>query len=155
MVQGESLSSWHKTSAADLGGAFRAKRVSPVEVLDDVLRQYERVNDSINAIVTPDEAAQDRPRTQARSALLQGNRWGLSTVFRLQSKIICIVAMFAPRGAVRFIRTSFPHPTSCPLHARELPGRSSWGRRTSHRSRCRATRAMYYSGPLAIRGTSS
>jgi aspartyl-tRNA(Asn)/glutamyl-tRNA(Gln) amidotransferase subunit A len=76
MVQGESLSSWHKTSAADLGGAFRAKRVSPVEVLDDVLRQYERVNGSINAIVTLDEAGARQAANASEKRFVAGEPLG-------------------------------------------------------------------------------
>ena len=76
MVQEASLSSWHKTSAADLGGAFRAKRVSPVEVLDDVMRQYERVNGSINAIVTPDEAGARQAANASEKRFVAGEPLG-------------------------------------------------------------------------------
>lgn len=47
---------WHKADAFRLGRAFRRGDVSPVEVLEDVLRQCERINPQINAIVALDEA---------------------------------------------------------------------------------------------------
>jgi len=47
---------WHKVDASRLGRAFRRQDISPVEVLEDVLRQCERVNPQINAIVALDEA---------------------------------------------------------------------------------------------------
>jgi aspartyl-tRNA(Asn)/glutamyl-tRNA(Gln) amidotransferase subunit A len=53
---GGNLGEWHKASAAELGRAFRAKRISPVDVLDQVLRQCERVNPDLNAIIALDEA---------------------------------------------------------------------------------------------------
>lgn len=46
---------WHKADASRLGRAFRRGHISPVEVLEDVLRQCERVNPQINAIVALDE----------------------------------------------------------------------------------------------------
>lgn len=51
------LGDWHKISAANLCRAFRAKEVSPVDVLDEVLRQAERINPQVNAIVALDEVA--------------------------------------------------------------------------------------------------
>lgn len=52
-------------SAAELAAAIRARRVSPVEVLDAVLAQIERVNPRVNAIVT---LTADLARQQAREA---------------------------------------------------------------------------------------
>lgn len=47
---------WHKADASCLGRAFRRGYISPVDVLEDVLRQCERVNPQINAVVALDEA---------------------------------------------------------------------------------------------------
>jgi len=51
--------------AAEMAAAIRARRLSPVEALEAVLAQIERVNPAVNAIVT---VAADRAREDARAA---------------------------------------------------------------------------------------
>ncbi|MGE5064048.1 MAG: amidase [Myxococcales bacterium] len=74
--RGGILDAWHKASAAELGGAFRDRQVSPVEVLDQVLRQCERVNGSTNAIVTLDEAGARRAAKASEKRFLAGEPLG-------------------------------------------------------------------------------
>lgn len=45
---------WHRAGVAQLAAAFRAKQISPVELLGRVLDQCERVNPSINAVIAVD-----------------------------------------------------------------------------------------------------
>jgi len=62
--------------AVDLVREFRARRLAPVEVLDAVLAQFERVNPRINAIITP---TVDAARQQARAveqAVMRGEETG-------------------------------------------------------------------------------
>ena len=73
---GGNLDAWHKASATELGDAFRARQVSPVEVLDQVLRQCEQVNDSINAIVTLDEAGARQAANASEKRFLAGEPLG-------------------------------------------------------------------------------
>ena len=70
------LDAWHKASATELGGAFRARQVSPVEVLDQVLRQCKQVNASINAIVTLDEAGARQAASASEERFLAGEPLG-------------------------------------------------------------------------------
>jgi aspartyl-tRNA(Asn)/glutamyl-tRNA(Gln) amidotransferase subunit A len=66
------LDAWHKASAAELGGAFRAKQVSPIEVLDQILRQCEHVNGSINAIVAIDQEGARQAANASEKRFLTG-----------------------------------------------------------------------------------
>jgi aspartyl-tRNA(Asn)/glutamyl-tRNA(Gln) amidotransferase subunit A len=59
------MTDWCKASAAELGTAYRDGRISPVEVVEDVLARCERVNARINAIVTLDA---EGARAQARAS---------------------------------------------------------------------------------------
>lgn len=70
------MNAWHKTSAADLGRAFRAGRVSPVEVLNDVLQQCERVNPVLNSIVALDETGAKEAATASERRFREGTAIG-------------------------------------------------------------------------------
>ena len=65
----------YEASVVQIGKALRAKQVSPVEVLDSVLRQCERVNPSINALVAvdlegaPQSARKSEQRFSAKTPL--------------------------------------------------------------------------------------
>jgi aspartyl-tRNA(Asn)/glutamyl-tRNA(Gln) amidotransferase subunit A len=48
------MSDWCTVSATELGAAYRDGRVTPVEVLEQVLARYRRLNPALNAIVTLD-----------------------------------------------------------------------------------------------------
>ncbi len=63
-------------TAADLVAAIRDRRVSPVEVMDAVLGQIERVNPAVNAIVTltADQAREDA--RVAEAAVMAGRPLG-------------------------------------------------------------------------------
>jgi aspartyl-tRNA(Asn)/glutamyl-tRNA(Gln) amidotransferase subunit A len=64
------------TPAADLARLIRERRVSPVEVLDDVLRRVEAVDRTVHAFVTLDA---DRARAAARvaeAAVMRGGALG-------------------------------------------------------------------------------
>src|SRR5689334_6801544 len=73
---GGNLNAWHKASATELGSAFRARQVSPVEVLDQVLRQCEQVKPSINAIVTLDEVGAREAANASEQRFLAGEPLG-------------------------------------------------------------------------------
>ncbi len=63
-------------SAADLAAAIRAKRVSPVEAVEAVLRRIERVNPAINAYCTVTaELAREAARA-AETAVMRGDALG-------------------------------------------------------------------------------
>ena len=66
------MDAWHKASAAELGRAFRAKQVSPIEVLDQILRQCEHVNGSINAIVAIDQEGARQAANASEKRFLTG-----------------------------------------------------------------------------------
>lgn len=63
-------------SAEKLAAEIRAKRVSPVEAVEAVLEQMDRVNPGLNAIVTRcDDAARQQAR-QCEQAILRGDEIG-------------------------------------------------------------------------------
>lgn len=66
----------HHDSAADLARAIRAREISAVEALDQVLAREKRVNPPLNAVVTLNvEAARARAEA-ADEALAKGELWG-------------------------------------------------------------------------------
>ena len=63
-------------SANELAGLIRRREVSPVEVLDEVLAQTDRLNDRLNAVVTRfDDQARAAARA-AEEAVIQGSELG-------------------------------------------------------------------------------
>ena len=74
------MTDWCKLPATELGAAYRAGRVSPVEVLEQVLARIARVNPQLNAIVTLDgrgareaaQASEQRWRTGGALGPLDG-----------------------------------------------------------------------------------
>lgn len=70
------LSTLAFTPATTLAEAIRTRRVSPVEVLDDVLERAERLQPTVHAFVTLDaERARDAARA-AEAAVMRGDRLG-------------------------------------------------------------------------------
>src|SRR5262245_27890332 len=61
------------TSATELGRLYRARKVSPLEVLEAVLARVEAVNPAVNAIVT---LARDAALHEARRATARLRRRG-------------------------------------------------------------------------------
>ncbi|MBX3413264.1 MAG: amidase [Pirellulales bacterium] len=63
-------------SASELAARIRARQVSPVEVVEAVLAQLDRVNPQLNAVVTRvDEAARGAAR-EAEAAVMRGDTLG-------------------------------------------------------------------------------
>lgn len=62
--------------AVELAGRIRRKEVSPVEVVDAVLAQIDRVNERTNAIVTRLDDIARRQAQAAEEAVMQGERLG-------------------------------------------------------------------------------
>jgi aspartyl-tRNA(Asn)/glutamyl-tRNA(Gln) amidotransferase subunit A len=71
------VTEWHKVSATDLGGALRAREISPVDLVDDVLRQVERVNPRINALIALDEKGAREAAKASEKRFLAGTPLGL------------------------------------------------------------------------------
>jgi len=65
-----------RLSATRIAGLVRARRISPVEVVEAHLRRIERINPALNAIVTLAPDALDRAR-EAEAALMRGENVGL------------------------------------------------------------------------------
>lgn len=63
-------------SAADLASAIRTRRVSPVEVIEAVLAQVDRVNPTVNAIVTLTAENARATARAAEAAVLRGDPLG-------------------------------------------------------------------------------
>ncbi len=64
-----------KNSATELAAMIRARKVSPVEVLESHLRRIERLNTNLNAIVTLAEDSMERAR-EAQTAIMRGDELG-------------------------------------------------------------------------------
>src|SRR5438552_16630382 len=62
-------------SATELAALIRSRTVSPVEIVEAHLRRIERINPSLNAIITLAPDALDRARA-AESALATGEEMG-------------------------------------------------------------------------------
>ena len=62
--------------ALDLGEAIRAKKVSPVEVMDAVLGRIERLNPTLNAYCTVTAAAARAAAKEAEAAVMRGDALG-------------------------------------------------------------------------------
>src|SRR5271166_5658358 len=69
-------------SAQDLAALVRARKVSPVEVLQSVLSRIERHEPRINALVVLDREGALRAARQAEDAVIKGGPLGPSTVCR-------------------------------------------------------------------------
>jgi aspartyl-tRNA(Asn)/glutamyl-tRNA(Gln) amidotransferase subunit A len=63
--------------AMELGEAIRAKRVSPVEVVDAVLARIERLNPQLNAYCTVTAAAARAAAKEAEAAVMRGDALGM------------------------------------------------------------------------------
>ena len=63
-------------SAAELAAAIRQKQVSPVEAVDAVLAQIERVNPRVNAIVTLTAELARKHAREAEAAVMRGDALG-------------------------------------------------------------------------------
>ena len=59
--------------ALELGAAIRAKKVSPVEVVDAVLARIERLNPTLNAYCTVTAAAARAAAKEAEAAVMRGD----------------------------------------------------------------------------------
>ena len=62
--------------ATDLVEAIRTRRLSPVEVLDDVLARAERLQDSVHAFVTLDAERARAAAQAAEAAVMRGDALG-------------------------------------------------------------------------------
>jgi aspartyl-tRNA(Asn)/glutamyl-tRNA(Gln) amidotransferase subunit A len=62
--------------ALELGKAIRAKKVSPVEVVDAVLARIERLNPTLNAYCTVTAAAARAAAKEAEAAVMRGDTLG-------------------------------------------------------------------------------
>ena len=62
--------------ALELGEAIRAKKVSPVEVVDAVLARIERLNPTLNAYCTVTAAAARAAAKEAEAAVMRGDALG-------------------------------------------------------------------------------
>jgi aspartyl-tRNA(Asn)/glutamyl-tRNA(Gln) amidotransferase subunit A len=62
--------------ALELGEAIRAKKVSPVEVVDAVLARIERLNPSLNAYCTVTAASARAAAKEAEAAVMRGDALG-------------------------------------------------------------------------------
>jgi amidase len=63
-------------TAADLAMAIRTRRLSPVEVIDAVLAQIDRINPAVNAIVTVTAEEARAAARAAESAVMEGKPLG-------------------------------------------------------------------------------
>jgi len=63
-------------SASDLAMAIRAKRLSPVEVVDALLERIQRVNPRLNAFSTVTDEPARREAREAEAAVMRGDRLG-------------------------------------------------------------------------------
>ncbi len=63
-------------SASDLSAAIRARRVSPVEVVDAVLERIGRLNPRLNAFSTLTAESARREAREAEAAVMRGDRLG-------------------------------------------------------------------------------
>jgi len=63
-------------SAIELAAQIRARRVSPIEVLEAVLAQVDRVNPQLNAIVTRNDEAARAAAREAEAAVIRGDSLG-------------------------------------------------------------------------------
>jgi Asp-tRNA(Asn)/Glu-tRNA(Gln) amidotransferase A subunit family amidase len=64
-------------SATELAAAIRAKEISPVEVIDAVLTQIDRLNPAINAFVTVTDDIAREQASAAEAAVMRGEELGL------------------------------------------------------------------------------
>jgi Asp-tRNA(Asn)/Glu-tRNA(Gln) amidotransferase A subunit family amidase len=63
-------------SATELAAAIRAKEISPVEVINAVLVQIERLNPAINAFVTVTDDIAREQASAAEAAVMRGEELG-------------------------------------------------------------------------------
>lgn len=63
-------------SAVELAAMIRARAVSPVEVMQDLLKRIERLNPKLNAFVTMHSEEAMCSARKAEEALMHGNLWG-------------------------------------------------------------------------------
>jgi aspartyl-tRNA(Asn)/glutamyl-tRNA(Gln) amidotransferase subunit A len=80
-------------SALELGEAIRAKKVSPVEVVDAVLARLERLNPTLNAYCTVTAAAARTAAQEAEAAVMRGDALG-----RLHGIPVSIKDLVATKG---------------------------------------------------------
>jgi amidase len=76
--QHSQLASYDALGLADL---IKRKQVSPLELVDDVIRRIERVNPKINAVLTKNLDV-DRVRDRARSGPLEGMFAGVPVMLK-------------------------------------------------------------------------
>jgi len=139
-------------SAEDLAAAIRARRISPVEAVEAVLAQTDRLNGELNAIVTrTDEQARQQAR-EAEAAVMRGETlpplWGVPVTVKdlhltagirttLGSKLFAdfvpqhdqpIVARLKQAGAIIIGKTNTSEFGLIPLAANALFGecRNPW-----------------------------
>ena len=74
------------TPAAKAAALIRAKKLSPVEYLDAVLKAADRAQPKLNCFreVMADEARRDAKK--AEEAVMRGDRWGRCTACRSASR---------------------------------------------------------------------
>ena len=63
-------------SAVELASMIRARAVSPVEVMQDLLKRIDRLNPKLNAFVTMHSEEAMCSARKAEEALMHGNLWG-------------------------------------------------------------------------------
>jgi amidase len=104
-------------SASELAALVRAKQVSSRELLDLYLDRVERLNPSINAVVTVDAANARRQADAADQATARGRSWGPLHGLPITIKDALAVAGMRSTGGATELRDYVP-PRSAPVVAR-------------------------------------